>query len=188
MSSVEPRRGVVVGPRGRDVVGRLLSLAASVHRGTLKLALAGAAAAAAIVYALLRHGFPESAGRLVLTVLALVVVVAPPLVLGAFWLVLRELLELPERLRRAPLEARRHAEELRRVVDEARARRGRLAIPVQIWRLARLTAASRELLTPYAPALPLLNLQFLAAVVLSAAATLAEVLVAIVVLLVIAFG
>jgi hypothetical protein len=188
LSSVEPRRGVVVGSRGRDMLARLLALAASLRRGTLRLAVAGALAAAAIAYTLLRHGFPESAGRAALTVVALVVVVAPPLVLAAFWLVLRELLELPERLRRLPPEARAHAEELRRVVDEARAVRSRSTIPLQIWRLARLTARSRELLTPYAPVLPLLSLQFLAAVVLAASAAVAEVVVAIVVLVVIALA
>ena len=179
---------VVAASRGQDVVRRLLALAAALQRGTLKLALAGAAAAAALAYALLRDGFPDSAGRAVLTVLALAVVVAPPLVLGAFWVVLRELLGLPDRLRRTPLEARQHGEELRRIVDEARARRGRSTVPLQIWRLARLTAASRELLTPYAPVLPLLSPGFLAAVVVAASATVAEVIVAVVVLVVIALG
>jgi hypothetical protein len=140
------------------------------------------------VYALLRDGFPDQAGKAALTVLALLVVAAPPVVLGAFWFVLRDVLELLDRIRRTPMDTRDHAQELGRLADEARARRTRWAIPSQIWRLARLTAASRELLTPYAPVLPLLSVQFLAAVVLAAAAAVAEVVVAIVVLLVLALG
>jgi hypothetical protein len=186
--NVEPRRGVVVGQRAPDVVGRLLALAGSLRRGTLKLALLGALGAGLIAYALLRHGFPDKLGRAVLTVVALVVVIAPPVVLGAFWLVLGQLLELPDRLRRAPMETREHAEQLRALAQEARERRGGWAVPTQIWRLARLTASSRELLTPYAPLLPLLDLKFLAAVVVSVAAAVAEAVVALVVLLVLVFG
>jgi hypothetical protein len=124
----------------------------------------------------------------VLTVVALALVVAPPLLLLAFWLVLGQLLELPDRLRRAPMETREHAGQMRALAQEARARRGGWAVPTQIWRLARLTASSRELLTPYAPLLPLLDLKFLAAVVVSAGAAAVEAVVALVVLLVLLFG
>jgi hypothetical protein len=181
------RRGRVVdrtGAAAPDVLGRLLSLTASLRRGTLKLVLAGAAAAALIGYALLRHGFPEGTGRGIATSLALLVVAAPPLVLGAFWVVLGELLELPDRIRRMPMETRAHAEHLGRLVREANARRGGWAIPRQIWRLARLSASSKDVLTPYVPILPLLSLPFLAAAALSAAAVVGEVVVAAVLLLV----
>jgi hypothetical protein len=190
VTDVEPRRGVVVGTAVRtwDVVGRLLSLAASVRRGTLKLAVAGAAAAGVIVYFLLRDGLPGGAGRALLTVLGVVVVVLPPLVLGAFWFVLGQLLLLPERLRDLPSDGREHAAELRRVVEEARSRRGWTAVPTQLWRLARLSTSARELLTPYAPVAPLVSLPFLAAVVLSAAAVGVELIVALVLLLVAALG
>jgi hypothetical protein len=189
VTGVEPRRGVVVGvARGRtDVLGRFLSLAASLRRGVFMFALAAAAAAAVIAYALLRHGFPDRVGRAVLTILALVIVAAPPLVLGAFWFLLGELLALPDRIRRAPMESREHAEELGRIVGDARSRRGR-SLPRQIWRLARLTISSRALLTPYAPVLPLLSPPFLAAVVLSTAAVPAEVAAALVVLVVLLIG
>jgi hypothetical protein len=156
------------GPRARtpDVLARLLSLAASVRRGTAKLVVAGVAAAAVIGYALLRHGFPDQAGKAVLTVVALLAVAVPPLVLAAFWVVLGGLLELPERVRRLPIESRDHADELRSLAREARGPRGGwTSLPGEIWRLTRLTASSRELLTPYAPVLPFLSLRFLAAVV-----------------------
>ena len=190
MTEVEPRRGVVVGGFGDvgDVLARLLSLGASLRRGVLKLALAGVAAAAVIGYALLRDGLSDEAGGAILTVLGSIVVAAPPLVLGAFWLVLGELLELPERIRQMPVATRTQAEELRRAVREARSRRKSSSLPRRIWRLMRLSASSRELLTPYAPILPLLSPPFLAAVVLSAAATAAEVVAALVLLLVFALG
>jgi hypothetical protein len=189
VTEVEPRRGVVVDERpGKDVLARLLGLATSVRRGTLRLVLLAAAAAAVIAYLLFRDGIPDETGRAVLAFVALALVVTPPVVLGAFWVVLGELLRLPERVRRMPLETREHAEEVRRLAADARARRGARSVPGQIWRLARLWVSSRELLTPYAPLLPLFSLPFLAAVVASAAAAVAEAVAALVVLLVLAFG
>jgi hypothetical protein len=186
--SVEPRRGVVVAARGWDILGTLLALAASVRRGTVRLAVLALVSALAIGSVLLRDGLPESTGAAVVKVLTLVLAFAPPIVLAAFWLVLRELLDLPERLRRMPREAREHGEELRRVVDAARARPGGVTIPLQLWRLARLSARSRELLSVYAPIAPLLSPAFLAAVAVSAAAAVAEAVVALIVLLVLAGG
>lgn len=188
MTDVE-RRVEVMEPRrsgASDTLGRILSLAGTVRRGTLKLALLALAAGTVIAYALLRDGFPGQAGRAVLTVVALVLVLAPPAVLGAFWFVLGELLELPQRVHRLPLETRDHAEQLGRLTREARARRAGWASPGQLWRLARLTSSSRALLTPYAPVLPLLSPPFLLAVTLAALAVGLEVAIALVVLLVLA--
>jgi hypothetical protein len=154
VTGVAPRRGVVVGAASGsgDVFRRLLSLAASVRRGTLKLTVGGIAAAAVIVYFLLRDGFPDDAGLAVLTVIGLAVVVAAPLLLAGFWFVLGQLLQLPERLRALPGGGRDQAEELRRLVREGRSRRGWTSVPPQLWKLARLAGSTRELLTPYAPA------------------------------------
>ena len=171
-----------------DVLARLVTFAASLRRAIFKITVAGVAAAIVIGYFVLRDGFPAEAGRAVLTVLALIVVAAPPLVLGAFWFVLGELLELPERIRQTPTATRDHADQLRRLVRDTRSRRGWSSLPGQVWRLTRLTASSRELLTPYAPVVPLLSPQFLAAVVLSAAAVAAEAVTALVLLLVLATG
>lgn len=186
MTGVERRVEVVEPSRGSafDALDRIFSLAGAVRRGTLKLALLALGAAAVLAYALLRHGFPGQPGRAVLTVIALIFVAAPPVVLGAFWFVLGELLELPERVRRLPLETRDHAEQLGRLSREARARRGGWASPGQLWRLARLTSSSRELLTPYAPVLPLLSPPFLLSVAVAALAVGLEVAIALVVLLV----
>jgi hypothetical protein len=185
VSGVEPRRGVVVGAAAgsRDVLGRIAPLAASLRRGTLKLALAGATAAAVILYFLFRDGLPDGASGAVLTVLGAALVVAPPALLAGFWFVLGHLVALPDRLRALPADGSGHADELRRLVREARSRRGWSSVPVQLWKLARLAASSRELLTPYAPLLPLASPGFLAAVVLSALAVGAELVVALVLLL-----
>lgn len=187
MIELEPRRGEVAGrtPGLPPAVSGILALGVSLRRGVLKLAVAAALAGAAIAFALLRHGLPDGAGAQVLTVIALVAAAAPPIVLGSFWIALGELLELPERIRLLPADARSHGEELRRLADEARRQRGRrLTAPRQVWRLVRLTASSRELLTPYAPVLPLLSLPFLGAVALAAVAAVLELVVAAVVLLV----
>jgi hypothetical protein len=190
VSSVERRRGVVVGAAAGswDVLGRILSLAASVRRATLKLAIAGVAAAGVIVYFLLRNGLPDAAGRAVLTVLGVVAVLIPPLLLAAFWFVLGQLLLLPERVRTLPTEGREHAAELRRLVDEARSRGGWTSVPSQLWKLARLATSSRELLTPYAPLVPLVSIRFLAAVLGSAIGVGVELVVALVLLLNAALG
>lgn len=191
MTELEPARGAVVGP-GRaapDVLGRLLTVAGAIRRATLKLAFLAAAAAVVLGYALLRHGLPGATGRAVLTVVGVVAVALPPVVLAAFWVALGELLELPERVRRLPAETREHGEQLRQLAQDARARRrGWLGVPGHLWRLTRLTASSREVLTPYAPLLPLLSPPFLLAVALSAGAAAAELIAALVVLLVLLFG
>ena len=187
MTELQPRRGEIVEPRAGapQVLGRLASLAAGLRRAVLKLALAGTAAAAAIGYALFRHGFPDRTGAAVLSVIAIAAAVTPPAILTAFWFLLSELLQLPGRIRTLPMDARGHAEQLGQLARETRERRGRWThLPGQLWRLTRLTSSSRELLTPYAPIVPLLSLPFLAAVVVAAGAVVAEIAIALVVVLV----
>jgi hypothetical protein len=189
VTELEPRGPIVLEPqrpRGATAVERFVAVAAAVRRGTLKVALVGALAAALIGYALLRHGWPDGTGRAAVTIIVLALVVAPPVVLVAFWQLLGELASLPERVRRLPLTGREHAEELGRIVREARTReRGSwLHVPQLIWRLTRLTASSREALTPYAPVLPLLSLPFLALVAVAVAGVAVEVLAALIVALV----
>jgi hypothetical protein len=188
VSGAQPRRGVVVGAAAgtRDVAQRLLSVAAAIRRGTLKLAFAGVAAAAVIVAFLLRDGFP-SGGAALLTVLGILVALAPPVVLGSFWFILGHLLLLPGRLQALPSGGRDQAEELRRLVVQARSR-GWTSLPVQLWKLARVATTSRELLTPYAPLVPLASPWFLAAVAVSGFAVCVALVVALVLLLTAALG
>lgn len=190
MSGLERRDTAVAGPpAGGGVVAieRAVRVVGLVRRTALKLAVAAALAGGVIAYALLRHGWPNGAGRQVLTVVALAAAAVPPVVLVAFWQVVRELAGLPERLRRLPLTGREHAAELGRAVGDARRRTGRRRYshaPRVVWRLARLTASSRDTLTPYAGVLPLLSVPFLVLVTAAAAAATAEIAVALVVALV----
>jgi hypothetical protein len=189
VSALEPRRGTVVGPSAAtQALGGLLALAGWLRRAILKLALIEIASAAVIAYALVRHGFPTEPGPALLTALGLALVVAPPLVLTTFWFLLGELVHLPARVRRMPMDTRQHAEELRRLVDDARARPGVRFVPRRVWRLGRLTSSSRELLTPYAPLMPLFNVPFLAAVVASVFAVVPESAVAVIVVIAVAVG
>ena len=135
------------------------------------------------MYALVRDGFPDG-GNAVLATLAIAAVATPPLVLAAFYVALGELVRLPERLRRLPLEARDHGEQLRGLVDQARLARGsRFRIARTVWQLTRTTSAARGTLTPYAPLLPLVSVPFLAATAVSALAAGIEIVVACVVAL-----
>ena len=182
MSALEPRGGTVVGPSAApQVLDGIFTIASWLRRTTLKLALVGIASAAVIGFALLRHGFPTEPGPALLTVLALALVVAPPAVLTLLWFLLGELVRLPDRVRRMPMDTRQHGQELRRLVDDARARRGLRFVPGQVWRLGRLTSSSHELLTPYAPLLPLFSIPFLAVVAASAFAVFPESAIAVVV-------
>ncbi len=101
----------------------------------------------------------------------------PAVVLFLFSTALIEAAELPGRLRGAPADA---AELQSSLGDLSRARRGRLFRP--LWRTGRAAWSARELVTPWAPLLPLLNVPFLVATVLSALATPFVLLISLVVL------
>ena len=169
MTEVELRAADGARPRA----ARLAAVAASLRRWTVRLTLAAAVAAAVIVYAVVHDGYPAGGGA-VLATIAIAAAALPPVMLVAFWFALDELIELPERVRRLPLEGREHGQRLRDVVDQARADRGRrFSVPRTVWRLMRFGVSARETLTPYAPLLPFLSVPFLFGV---AAATVAAVL------------
>ena len=157
----------------RDAVGllgRILPLAAAVGRGVRTLALVGFAAAVAIALVVLVRWTPsdgeEWAGLGVLCILLAV----PPAVLLAFSLVLREVTELPDKLRSYPGTMRDHAEELRAIAHDAQARERPAwrRLPRSTLRLATLVRSARDLLAPHAPLLPLLSMPFLVATLVSA--------------------
>jgi hypothetical protein len=103
--------------------------------------------------------------------------IVPAVVLFLFSTALTEAAALPARLRGAPQEAA----ELRASLTElGSARRGGLFRP--LWRTGRAALGARELVTPWAPLVPLLNLPFLAATLLSALVTPLLVLLALLVL------
>jgi hypothetical protein len=184
--SVEPASPAL--ERVVEVLSRIVPVAAAVRRAALRVAVVGTVAGGLIVYAALRDGAPsEATGGWLAVVVVVALVAAPPFVVGTFWLLLGEVVGLPKRIRRMPGETRAHAEELARLAREARdPHRGRAwHMPRLVWRSLRLTGASRELLTPYAPLLPLLSVTFLTAVAFAALGVIVELAVALVVALVI---
>jgi hypothetical protein len=158
--------------------GRLRNVVVATRRWALRGAIAAAAAATVIVYAIVRGGFPGGASG-ALAVVGVVAVLTPPVILLAFWLALGELVRLPERLRRLPLEAREHGEQLRSLLDSARSVGGsRFGLARIVWRTTRAASAARETLTPYAPLLPLVSVPFLVATAVAAIAAAVEVVAA----------
>jgi len=158
------------------------------RRWILRLAIVAAVAAAVLVYAIVRDGFPAG-GKAALAVIGIIAATAPPLVLSALWVALGELIRLPARLQRLPLEARQHGEQLRELLERARAASGsRFRLARVFWDLTRTTASARETLTPYAPLLPLVSVPFLAASAVAAFFGAVEILIACVVAIVLATG
>lgn len=93
-----------------------------------RLALVAIAGVAAVAAVLARGEF--SAGDAVITVLLL----APPTILLIFAQGLREVLALPERLRKIPGEGQEQLAELSRLAGDARTTRAR-GVPLLLWRL-----------------------------------------------------
>ncbi len=173
-----------------DVLERLVPLAAALARAVRALAFAGLAAVALIAVAVVARWFPQETGSRVAVAVLLALLLVPPGVLLAFYLALRELAQLPERLRRYPDLPREHAAELAAVVrgaDDA-SRPAWRRLPGSAWRLSRLVGSARELLAPHASVLPLLSPPFLAATAASALACLLLVGAALVVAFVAAFA
>jgi hypothetical protein len=121
------------------------------------LAYAAAFAAVLLVLALYDEGWKVGVGA---------AAAVPTVVLFLFSTALAEAAALPARLRNAPSEA---AELQTSLAQLSRARRGRWLGP--LWRTGRAAAGARELITPWAPLLPLVNVPFLVATLASALAT-----------------
>lgn len=113
-------------------------------------------------------------------VLVVLLAVAPPVMLWLLWASLRELAELPERLRKLPEAARGHGDDLRRLADELRTPGRRLfRVPVILWRLREVSGLVR----PHAAVLPFLSVWFLTASAIAAVGAIAEVVLAVVLLI-----
>jgi hypothetical protein len=167
------------------VLGRILPLAAAVGRGMRTLGLVGLGAALAIALVILVRWTPGDRGNWAGLVVLCVLLALPAAVLLAFSLVLREVVDLPDRLRSYPGTTREHVAELSAIAREAQ-RRERPAwrrLPVSTWRLATLVRSARDLLAPHAPLLPLFSVPFLVATLVSALLVPVVVLAALVVLL-----
>ena len=129
----------------------------TVSRVARWLAYAAAVAAALLVIALYDEGWKVGVAA---------VAAVPAVVLFLFSIALAEAAALPDRLRNAPGDA---AELQASLAQLARARRGGVLRP--LWRTGRAAAGARELITPWAPLLPLVNLPFLVATLVSALVT-----------------
>lgn len=135
-----------------------------------------------IVAYLLRDGMPADTEERIEVLVGAGLAALPPAVLGAFWLVVREVAELPSRLRSLPGTSREHAEELGRLAGHARSRPSWIRVPGLLWRFGFLAHSARENLMPWAPLLPLLSVPFLLATGFAAVGALVEILVAVVLL------
>jgi hypothetical protein len=148
----------------------MASLVLAVARAVRMLALLSSVAALVIAVALYEDGMSGP------DVLGVLLAVAPPAVLWILWAALRELAELPERLRRLPETARERRVDVERLTTELRAPGRRLVrLPTILWRLRVLAGAARDLATPHAPLLPFLSVTFLTWSAVAAVAAIGEV-------------
>jgi hypothetical protein len=171
------------------VLGRIVPLAAAVGRGVRALGLIGLGAAVTIVLVVLARWTPGDRADWAGVVVLCAAVAAPPTVLLAFSFVLREVVELPDRLRGYPGMTREHLAELGAIARNAqkRERPAWRRLPGSTWRLATLVRSARDLFAPHAPLVPLFNVPFLVATLVSALLVPILALAAVAVLLVAAF-
>lgn len=134
-----------------------MRLARSVARVARLLAYAALLAALLFVLALYDEGYRVGVAA---------VAIVPAAVLWLFSAAVNEAADLPSRLRAAPADA---AELNASLADLSRSRSG--GVFRALWRTGRAAAGARDLVTPWAPLLPLVSLPFLAATVASAVAT-----------------
>jgi hypothetical protein len=141
----------------------------SVANATRVLALAATASALVIAIVLYEDGI--SAEEVVTVLVAL----APPVMLWILWGALRELAELPDRLRRLPETARVHGQDVQQLASELRTPGKRFfRLPLILWRLRGMS----DLVRPHAAVLPFLSVWFLTLSALAAFAAVAEVAIA----------
>jgi hypothetical protein len=147
-----------------------------------------AAAVAVIAYALFFAWAPESGSGWTVHIVIVALLALAPVLLGVLWLVLGEVVALPDRIESLPGDARSHLIELSRLwqaVSDNR-RKGLAGWFRNLWALRRVVASSRELLTPYAPFLPFASGPFLLASLWAFVLAASEVIAAAIVLLVLA--
>jgi hypothetical protein len=147
-----------------------------VARAVRSLAFAASAAAVVIAVVLYSDGVDGA------EVIAVLIAVAPPIMLWVLWAALRELAELPERLRRLPETARERRVDVERLTSELRESGGLVRLPRVLWRLRVLAGATRDLVTPHAPLLPFLSATFLTWSAVAAGAAVVEIGVAVLLL------
>lgn len=150
----------------------------AVARSVRTLAFLASAAALVLAFALYDDGVSGA------DVFAMLLVIAPPVMLWILWAALREVSELPDRLRRLPESARERQADLERLAREFREPSRRIVrLPRTLLRLRSFVGAARDLLAPHAPLLPFFSATFLTASALAAVAALVEIGIALVLLI-----
>jgi hypothetical protein len=154
----------------------------TVARAVRMLALLAGAAVVVLVVDLYSDGVSG------LDVVVALVLVAPPVILWLLWAALRELAEVPDRLRRLPDTARERKVDVDRLAAELREPGRRLIrLPRTLWRLRVLAGAARDLATPHAPLLPFFSVTFLTWSAIAAGAAVVEIGLALIVLVALLF-
>jgi len=151
------------------VLQRLVPLAKRLVGAVRVLAVASAVAIAVIVITGLSHGLPSAPGAVLLLVVVAVLVPAPVL-LWLFHGALREVLALPEWMRRSPDLAKGHASELADLVAESRRSapvEGRHGFIRDSGKAGRLLLETHRDLPGYGSLLRLISVPFLIAVALA---------------------
>jgi hypothetical protein len=147
----------------------------AVARSVLRLAGVALLGGLAVWWALFR-GLDPGQGRTAGLVVAALLLLAPPVILGLFVVALRALADVPRRVQEAPASFRQKADEMRRRVGEVSAAGGTSRSLGSLYRLWRAGASWRELLEVVSPGLFLLTPAMLVASVVAALAALLEIL------------
>lgn len=136
--------------RAEAVLRRIIALATGVMRVFTKLAVVAGASVATAWLVWLLEAVPADTAEWVVRLVVLVAVLVPPGILLLFVAGLREVLELPERLRGLPANVRSGVLEVRERSRRTSDQRGVLGAVTALVRLGRIVLGSRELLSPYA--------------------------------------
>lgn len=174
--------------RASAVLRRVVALAAAANRALTKLAFLAAASVAAAWLAWTVEAVPADGPEWLARGVVLLAALAPPAILLLFVAGLRQVLELPERLRSLPAEVRAGALEVRDRSRRTPERTGILGAAVALVRLGRLVLGSRDLVSPYAVVAAALRPAILLAALVAAAAAIVEIPVAAVALLLVLAG
>jgi hypothetical protein len=133
--------------RASAIVGRIVELALVVARGVALLAVVTAAAAVLAWVVWVTREPPSGTNDWAARIVVLAIGLVAPAVLGLFVLGLREVADLPRRVRELPPDLRTHLEDVRaRSAGDG----GRIGMARAVVRLARLLLEARDVLSPYA--------------------------------------
>jgi hypothetical protein len=169
--------------RASAMLRRIVELALVVARRAAFLAVVAAAAAALAWVAWVTRRPPGGTNDWTARIVVLAIGLVAPAVLGLFVLGLREVADLPRRVRELPPDLRTH-------LADVRARSGgggpRIGMVRAVVRLARLLLEARDVLSPYAVVSAVFRPALLLAAVAAAFVALVEIPVALVAALVLA--